>query len=133
MMRPRSGAAYDPAVVDVFLRRSADVLDEAGQVSAWETVQAEEPVPQIVVEAGDLAAKLEVFADFADLKSPFMVGHSRAVAELASAAASAPDQRALQCAGLVHDLGRVAIPNGVWAKPKPLTEGDWEQVRLHAY
>ena len=59
MMRRRSGAAYDPAVVDVFLRGSADVLDEAGQVSAWDAVQAAEPAPQIVVEAGDLAAKLE--------------------------------------------------------------------------
>ena len=132
-IRRRSGAAYDPAVVNAFLPRSADVLDEAGPVLAWEAVQAAEPTPQIVVEPRDLAAKLEVFADFADLKSPFMAGHSRAVAELASDAAAAPDRRGLQCAGLVHDLGRVAIPNGVWAKPGPLSEGDREQVRLHAY
>ena len=133
MIRRRSGAAYDPAVVEAFLQHSADVLDEAGQVSAWDAVQASEPPPHIIVEAGELPAKLEVFADFADLKSPFMAGHSRAVAELASAAAPAPDRGGARCAGLVHDLGRVAIPNGVWAKPGPLTDGDWEQVRLHAY
>jgi HD-GYP domain-containing protein (c-di-GMP phosphodiesterase class II) len=84
-------------------------------------VQAAEPAPQIVAEAGDVAAKLELFADFADLKSPFMAGHSRAGAELAPTAAAAPDRRSLQCAGLVHDLGRLAVPNGVWAKPGPLT------------
>jgi len=120
MLRRRAGAAYDPAVVDVFLRGTADVLVEAAQVSAWEAVQAAEPTPHIVVEPGELAAKLEVFADFADLKSPFMAGHSRAVAEVASAAAaSAVDRASLQHAGLVHDLGRVAIPNGVWARLLP--------------
>jgi len=36
-------------------------------------------------------------------------------------------------AGLVHDLGRVAIPAGIWAKPGPLSAGEWELVRLHAY
>lgn len=96
-------------------------------------MQAAEPALQIVVEPGELPGKLEVFADFADLKWPFMAGHSRAVAELASATASAADRGRLQCAGLVHDLGRVAIPNGVWAKPGPLSQGNWEQVRLHAY
>jgi HD-GYP domain-containing protein (c-di-GMP phosphodiesterase class II) len=30
---------------------------------------------------------LEIFADYADLKSPWFLGHSRAVAELAAAAA----------------------------------------------
>jgi HD-GYP domain-containing protein (c-di-GMP phosphodiesterase class II) len=39
----------------------------------------------------------------------------------------------LRRAALLHDLGRVAVPNSVWEKPGPLTTGQWEQVRLHAY
>jgi HD-GYP domain-containing protein (c-di-GMP phosphodiesterase class II) len=39
----------------------------------------------------------------------------------------------LRRAALVHDLGRVAVPARVWAKPGPLTRGEREQVRLHAY
>jgi HD-GYP domain-containing protein (c-di-GMP phosphodiesterase class II) len=39
----------------------------------------------------------------------------------------------LEVAALLHDLGRVAISNAVWEKPGPLTSGEWEQVRLHAY
>jgi HD-GYP domain-containing protein (c-di-GMP phosphodiesterase class II) len=75
---------------------------------------------------------LEAFADFVDLKSPFTVGHSRAVAELAAAAA--PDAGAiLRRAGLVHDLGRVSVPNGIWDKSSRLTEGEWERVRMHPY
>ena len=33
----------------------------------------------------------------------------------------------------MHDIGRVAVPVGVWAKPGPLTRSEYEQVRLHAY
>jgi HD-GYP domain-containing protein (c-di-GMP phosphodiesterase class II) len=36
-------------------------------------------------------------------------------------------------AGLLHDLGRTGVPNGIWDKPGPLTETEWEQVRLHPY
>lgn len=71
------------AGVEAFLRHSTDVLDEAGQVSAWEAVQAAEPTPHIVVKDEQLSARLEVFADFADLKSPFTARHSRATLESA--------------------------------------------------
>jgi HD-GYP domain-containing protein (c-di-GMP phosphodiesterase class II) len=36
-------------------------------------------------------------------------------------------------AGLVHDLGRVAVENAIWDKPGPLTTSEWERVRLHPY
>jgi HD-GYP domain-containing protein (c-di-GMP phosphodiesterase class II) len=75
---------------------------------------------------------LEVFADFIDLKSPFTAGHSREVAALASEAGGG-DPVALRRAGLLHDLGRASVPNGIWDKPGALTDGEWERVRLHPY
>jgi HD-GYP domain-containing protein (c-di-GMP phosphodiesterase class II) len=75
---------------------------------------------------------LGVFADFVDLKSPFTAGHSREVAALA-ADAGGDAGVSLRRAGLLHDLGRVAVPNGIWDKPGPLTDGEWERVRLHPY
>ena len=73
---------------------------------------------------------------FADLISPYFAGHSVGVAELASEAAGRCriDARARrdQRAGLVHDLGRVAVPR-VWQKPGPLSADELEQVRLHPY
>jgi DNA-binding CsgD family transcriptional regulator len=36
-------------------------------------------------------------------------------------------------AGLLHDLGRVAVPNGIWDKPGPLGPAQRERVRLHTY
>ncbi len=66
------------------------------------------------------------------------VGHSRRVAELAGASAvtaglGAADVLLLRRAALVHDIGRVAVPVNVWANPGPLTRGEREQLRLHAY
>jgi DNA-binding NarL/FixJ family response regulator len=57
------------------------------------------------------------------------------LAERAAVVAGLPeaDQVLLRRAGLVHDIGRVAVPVNVWAKPGPLNRDEREQVRLHAY
>jgi len=83
-------------------------------------------------------ACLSAMADFADLKSMWTIGHSRGVADLAGTAAGAAglgtaEAAQLRRAALVHDIGRVAVPARVWAKPGLLTRGEREQVRLHAY
>ena len=77
-------------------------------------------------------------ADLVDLKSPCLAGHSRGVANLASAAARVAgypddDVAVLRRAGLIHDLGRLGVSNAIWDKPGPLTEAESERVRLHPY
>ena len=32
-----------------------------------------------------------------------------------------------------HDVGRVAVPNGIWEKPAALNASERERVRLHPY
>jgi DNA-binding CsgD family transcriptional regulator len=91
-----------------------------------------------VVDGDRLDACLSAIADFADLKSMWTVGHSRGVAGLAERSArvaglAGDDALALRRAGLVHDIGRVAVPVNVWAKRGPLNRDEREQVRLHAY
>jgi HD-GYP domain-containing protein (c-di-GMP phosphodiesterase class II) len=44
-----------------------------------------------------------------------------------------PDVTSVRRAGFLHDLGRTGVPNGIWEKAGPLTEGEWERVRLHPY
>jgi len=76
------------------------------------------------------------FGDAADLKSPYFQGHSRGVAGLVRAAADQladVDPGVAYRAGLVHDLGRVAISTGIWEKTGSLTPDEWELVRLHPY
>jgi HD-GYP domain-containing protein (c-di-GMP phosphodiesterase class II) len=76
--------------------------------------------------------------DFVDLKCPFTLGHSRAVAELAENAgkcAGLPQDEIdiLRRAGYVHDLGRIGVSNRVWEKPGELTHAERERVHLHPY
>ena len=71
---------------------------------------------------------LLVLADFSDLKSPWLGGHSRAVADLARAACGPVAEEA----ALLHDLGRVAVPNTVWDKPGALTRDERDRAELHA-
>jgi HD-GYP domain-containing protein (c-di-GMP phosphodiesterase class II)/DNA-binding CsgD family transcriptional regulator len=134
----RRGRAYDPAVADAFERVGPDVLSELDGGDEWETALACEPEPVATVDAETLDAVLTAFADFADLKSPWLRGHSRTVAALAEEAGrrAGLDEAAcagLRRAGLVHDLGRVAVENGIWDKAGPLTTTEWERVRLHPY
>jgi len=114
------------------------VLAGLEDTDEWEAVLAAEPLPAATVGAGALDDVLSAWADFADLKSPWTRGHSRAVASLAEAAGRQAGLDADTCdglrhAGLVHDLGRVAVENGIWDKSGPLTTSEWERVRLHPY
>ena len=131
-----SGRALDPSIAQVFLEAPAELLAHSGPDDAWAAVVAAEPPPQrFFRDDGQLDELLAGFGDAADLKAPFFQGHSRRVARLARAAAPdvGVDPRLLFRAGAVHDLGRVAVPTGVWERPGPLRPDEWELVRLHPY
>jgi HD-GYP domain-containing protein (c-di-GMP phosphodiesterase class II) len=136
MLRRRAGRTLDPAVVDAALG-CADELDDLVHVaSPWDEGLAAEPNPQQAIADADAVAS--VIADFVDLKSDHLHGHSRAVAAIAGAAAAhlgldAARVDTVRRAGLVHDLGRVAVSTGIWDKPAPLSDAEWELVRLHPY
>ena len=36
-------------------------------------------------------------------------------------------------AGLLHDLGKLTVPNAILDKPSPLTASEWEVMRMHSY
>ncbi len=130
-LRARTGHAYDPAVAGTLLQHAEEVMAAIEVTSPWEAVLHREPEPHPWVPESRLDSVLETFADFVDMKSPCMAGHSRGVAALASGASAGGKN--LGRSGLVHDLGRVSVPNGIWDKPSPLTDGEWERVRLHPY
>lgn len=132
MVVRRRGRAYDPRVVDAYL-----TLGDSAEEVSWPGLIAAEPNPEIVT-ADRLHELLEVFADFADLKMPSALGHSRRVAAAAAGAGARLGMDAqhvdqLRRAGLVHDLGRTGISSGIWCKRKPWTADEWERVRLHPY
>src|SRR5947209_5445535 len=136
--RERSGSQFDPALVDLFCSAAAEIFQGIDDEPAWDLVMSLEPPLAPRLTGSSLESALEAVADFIDLKSPFTLGHSRGVADLAAAAAREaqlpePEVTRLRRAGLVHDLGRLGVPNTIWDKPGPLTPPELERVRLHAY
>jgi len=136
-----SGAALDPELAGACLEllRTRPPWDALGTPSLWEDVLAREPAAaRVLLAVEELDTIARAFADFADLKSPWFVGHSRGVASLAEGAAralhlSTDESTFIRRAALFHDVGRATVPNTVLDKPGPLTPGERERVRLHAY
>jgi HD-GYP domain-containing protein (c-di-GMP phosphodiesterase class II) len=136
--RERSGTQFDPTVVECFCADAEDLLTPLPDTTTWDEVISAQPGLGATLSNAELDAALEAIADFADLKSPYTMGHSRAVADLAAQAGPScglDDEavRRLRRAGLVHDLGRLGVPNTIWDKRAPLNPAERERVRLHPY
>lgn len=133
-----SGSEFDPSVVAVFREQAPHLLSELDAATNWDVVLAAEPSLQTMIADDRFEGALEAVADFIDLKSPFTIGHSRGVADLAAGAARdlglpPDDVVAVRRAGLVHDFGRLGVSNAIWDKRGPLTRVELERVRLHPY
>ncbi|OBH01087.1 MULTISPECIES: HD domain-containing phosphohydrolase [unclassified Mycobacterium] len=135
-VRKRSGKQFDPDVVAAFTAAAGELLRE--NEDAWSAAADLAPDPGEALSGDALDRLLRAMGDFADLKCPFTLGHSRAVAELAENAGKcaglpSDDIDVLRRAGYVHDLGRIGVSNRVWEKPGELTHAERERVHLHPY
>ncbi|HEX3929344.1 MAG TPA: HD domain-containing phosphohydrolase [Nocardioides sp.] len=136
--RERAGTQFDPGLVAEIQVGSDQLLADLDSATTWDEVIAGEPGLRRLLTEGELDLAVEAFADFIDIKSPYTLGHSRGVADLASRAGgavglTADEQRRLRHAALLHDLGRLGVSNAVWDKPGALTSAESERVRLHPY
>jgi response regulator RpfG family c-di-GMP phosphodiesterase/DNA-binding CsgD family transcriptional regulator len=133
-----AGRGLDPEVAGCVAADAPGLLSFTDGSSVWEEALAAEPRPWLTLAGEQVDRALAAMGRFADLICPYHSGHSRGVAELAAAAAArcgmdAAGTRTVRHAGLVHDLGRVAVSAATWGKPGPLSADEWEQVRLHPY
>src|SRR5439155_21987419 len=126
IVRRRRGKAYDPQLTDIALAQGPAWWDEVEPHDPWYAALALAPAAPPLSD-DDAHEALLVLADFSDLKSPSLGGHSRAVAELVRDACGPLGE----AAALVHDLGRVAVPNTVWDKAGPLTRDEHDRADLH--
>jgi diguanylate cyclase (GGDEF)-like protein/putative nucleotidyltransferase with HDIG domain len=81
---------------------------------------------------------IETLAMAIDAKDQITHGHIRRVQRFAVGLAKAmgvtdPDQiRAVEAAALLHDMGKLAVPEYILNKPGPLTPAEFEKMKLHA-
>jgi len=141
MALEQKGRIFDPQITEAF-------LEAAVQTDLWETLEKKDLWEVVLDLEPDSAyrhideAKLDdvalAVADFVDLKSPATVNHSRETARIAEGIARrmglAPAEVAdIRRAGLVHDLGKIALPGHILLQEGKLSEADREKLRLHPY
>jgi HD-GYP domain-containing protein (c-di-GMP phosphodiesterase class II) len=137
-VQARRGTHLAPDVVDAFCADAAGILAPLAEDPGWEQLIQDQPRLARPLRATEAIEALEAIADLVDLKSPYTLGHSRAVADLAADAARglglpAAQVTALRTAALLHEIGRLGISNAIWDKPGVLTRAEHEQVRLRPY
>ncbi len=138
LARQRGGRQFDPRLAALVREEVESVLSDLDSVSTWKAVIDSEPALAVMLAGEQFDRALEAIADFVDLKSPYFLGHARAVADISTAAGdhlglSEPSVRTLRRAALVQDLGRLGVSNSIWDKRGPLGAGEWERVRLHPH
>jgi putative nucleotidyltransferase with HDIG domain len=136
-----SGSFFSPELVRAFLAGSKgeafwlalEPLDVAEFVSHFEN-----PARPQIDDPDDLHDLARIFAHIVDAKSPYTYQHSRGVARLAARlarAAGLPEDRAglIEIAGLLHDLGKLGVPDEILESPLPMDRDAVNLMHRHSY
>lgn len=141
MAQERSGRWFDPQLV-----RAAAALAKRGALwgglyedDVKERAIEMEPFGRfLIADEPRLDDICEAFAEVIDAKSPFTYQHSTGVARAAVSIAhgldfSPRDVTMIRRAALLHDIGKLSVPNSILEKPGKPTEAEWEVIRRHPY
>jgi len=136
-----SESFFDPKLVEAFMQAS----DREG---FWFTLEPE-PLHAYLfdyiatlrsdsVNIAELREVADLFAFFVDAKSPYTADHSHDVASLSGFLAARmnlpPDVCSkIEIAGLLHDLGKLRIPDELLDKEGPLSDEEFNTVKIHPY
>jgi response regulator RpfG family c-di-GMP phosphodiesterase len=130
------------------------LVDQASETTGGLVVGDEADAEQLLVYARDLNRVIEVerqqrrllqhayrqtvvaLADALEAKDPQTGHHAQRVQHYALALTEAVDARLLEDASLeygflLHDVGKIAIPNQILEKQGPLTNTEWDVIRTH--
>jgi HD-GYP domain-containing protein (c-di-GMP phosphodiesterase class II) len=137
--RERRGRWFDPELVDALrgFEHDSRFWETLGDAALDETVFAQVPADlEIVADDQYLDRIADAFAMIIDAKSPFTFDHSRRVATYAVAinerlGPNGVDGVRLHRAGLLHDLGKLTVPNSILDKPDKLDNDEWAVIRQH--
>jgi putative nucleotidyltransferase with HDIG domain len=141
-LEQRSGTWFDPELVRVAVslhRRGvlwANCVSSDSQDDTRRAVLDLDAGSKHRLEASRIDEICEAFADVVDAKSHFTFRHSVGVAEVAFGIATnlnlcADRAQLVRRAALLHDIGKLSVPNTVLDKSGKLSEKEWETVHLH--
>jgi HD-GYP domain-containing protein (c-di-GMP phosphodiesterase class II) len=140
-VQARSGRWFDPDLVAATMSLSKQGILWLGLDSKdlLENVLVMEPEERrLIADDATVDSICLAFADIIDAKSPFTYLHSNGVADAAMDIAihfgmNEFEKKQLRRAALMHDIGKLSVPNSILEKPGKLTDEEWQVVRDHPY
>jgi HD-GYP domain-containing protein (c-di-GMP phosphodiesterase class II) len=137
----RRGKCFDPNLVDASEELGGDIDHwcALNDVALQHAVREAEPGDaSLLVTPAAMDRILRGFAHVVDVKSPYTAQHSARVAAISVGVASALGFEGdglgeIRRAALLHDIGKLSVPNSILDKPGPLSAHEWEVMRLHPY
>lgn len=132
---------FDPKVVEVFMEISKAEsfwLDIANVEHNQDFIQDLDLFGRLFFEIEDLISIATIFADIVDATSSYTAKHSENVAKVAQFIAisngfSKEEAKLFYLAGLLHDIGKLSVPNSILNKDGPLTEDEFRLIKQHPY
>ena len=139
--RERGGRWFDPGLVSAFcsLDPGDRVWLDLRSESLSDAIASAEPIERAIrADESRLDRIAHAFALIVDAKSAFTYDHSNRVAAISEAIAtdmglSAPERIRLRRAALLHDIGKLSVPNRILDKPGQLDADEWEIVKRHPH
>ncbi len=134
-----SGDMFDPTLVDAFLEISRSdafwLILEPRHIQNFLGEMLHHGVPR-KLDFPELRQMAMLFSHVVDAKSAFTAAHSLGVANLARLLGELDGQDEETCdkleiAGLMHDLGKLQVPDEILDKPGPLS--DTERLIMHRH
>jgi len=101
-------------------------------------IKERNPLRSIELDYEGVRSIARVFKDITDFRSRFTATHSAGVASCATGIAqklnfTGKDLQQIEIAGLLHDIGKLVVPNAILCKPEKLTPDEYAVVRQHAF
>ena len=140
-IKDSSGSYFAPELVNVFLEASSAeafwLLLESRSIQSYmqDRLASSDGYHLSFAELKQLAI---IFSHIVDAKSPFTASHSLGVARLARFIAersgvSAQNCDKLELAGLLHDLGKLRVPDEILDKPDQLDTHERRIINTHSF
>lgn len=136
----KKGQAFNPFLADALLHvtKRDKFWFDLKFCNIHQLVDIIKPKEEIIIDIEGLRKIADSFAMLIDNKSRFTHTHSRGVAETAKKIAiylgyDDITTKKIEIAGLLHDLGKLAVPNEILDKPEKLTKSEFDIIKAHPY
>lgn len=131
---PLAALALAPLFLIHFTQRAVLRLEEASETIVEQNASLEEAHRQVIERS---TAALEALSATVDARDTYTAGHSRRVASASMVIArelglSGEELEMVEQAALLHDIGKIGVPDAVLLKEGPLTAAEWVVMRSHA-